>query len=158
MDKKLEGGTIMKKVTQSISSCNRCHRKITNPISIERGYGPVCRSKMVTDVCQEIVDQVDYKLGGCIILRRVNGRAVANIPHTIKRHSPTGFEWGYGGSGPADLALNILYAVTGDKEKAYNLYQDFKWDFISKVPHDGGIINKLDILKWLKRKEVEKPC
>lgn len=26
----------------------------------------------------------------------------------IRNHSPTGFEWGYGGSGPAQLALAIL--------------------------------------------------
>lgn len=26
----------------------------------------------------------------------------------IRSHSPTGFEWGYGGSGPAQLALAIL--------------------------------------------------
>ena len=29
------------------------------------------------------------------------------LPH-ILRHSPTGFEFGYGGSGPADLAFSIL--------------------------------------------------
>ena len=28
-------------------------------------------------------------------------------------HSPTGFGWGYGGSGPADLALSILCAELG---------------------------------------------
>ena len=26
----------------------------------------------------------------------------------IVRHSPTGMEWGYGGSGPSDTALSIL--------------------------------------------------
>lgn len=30
-----------------------------------------------------------------------------NVPHLVAHHSPSGFEWGYGGSGPADLALNI---------------------------------------------------
>jgi hypothetical protein len=48
-----------------------------------------------------------------ILWRDKNGRACVNIPHSIIYHSPCGFEWGYGGSGPADLALNILYAVTG---------------------------------------------
>ena len=28
--------------------------------------------------------------------------------HHVVFHSPTGFEWGYAGSGPADLALSIL--------------------------------------------------
>lgn len=31
------------------------------------------------------------------------------------RHSPTGFSWGYGGSGPADLARSLLIAALGDK-------------------------------------------
>lgn len=31
------------------------------------------------------------------------------------RHSPTGMEWGYGGSGPADLARSILIDVLGDE-------------------------------------------
>src|SRR5512135_81505 len=32
------------------------------------------------------------------------------LRHLVK-HSPTGFSWGYGGSGPADLALSILRDV-----------------------------------------------
>lgn len=31
------------------------------------------------------------------------------------RHSPTGLEWGYGGSGPADLARSILIEVLGSE-------------------------------------------
>jgi len=34
------------------------------------------------------------------------------LPHII-RHSPTGMEWGYGGSGPADLARSILIDALG---------------------------------------------
>src|SRR5207302_1533158 len=35
---------------------------------------------------------------------KVRKRKLRHIPS----HSPDGFEWGYGGSGPADLALAIL--------------------------------------------------
>jgi len=35
-----------------------------------------------------------------------------DLPH-IKRHSPTGMEWGYGGSGPADLARSLLIDALG---------------------------------------------
>jgi hypothetical protein len=52
------------------------------------------------------------------------GRHV-NIQRRIVRHSPTGFAWGYGGSGPADLALNILSVFIGQAD-AESLYQDFK--------------------------------
>lgn len=51
----------------------------------------------------------------------------------INNHSPDGFSWGYGGSGPAQLALAILLDAY-DEELAKNLYQDFKWDVISKFP------------------------
>jgi hypothetical protein len=89
-----------------------------------------------------------------IILRRVKGYATANVPHAIVLHS-TGFEWGYGGSGPADLALNILYAVTGNKELAMRHYQQFKWDFIAKVPTEGGVIKREDIINWLRQRGCE---
>lgn len=71
-----------------------------------------------------------------------------NVPHQMVIHSPGGFEWGYGGSGPADLALNILLLFT-DKETALRLYQDFKWQFVARVPREGGIIRREDILRWL---------
>ena len=45
-------------------------------------------------------------------------------------HSPTGFCWGYGGSGPADLAMSILWDYLG-KEPTLPLYQDFKWKFVA---------------------------
>jgi hypothetical protein len=48
----------------------------------------------------------------------------------VVNHSPDGFNWGYGGSGPAHLALAIILALTGKSDG----YQDFKWDFIAKLP------------------------
>ena len=32
----------------------------------------------------------------------------------VVRHSPTGMEWGYGGSGPADLSRSLLIDALGD--------------------------------------------
>jgi len=46
-------------------------------------------------------------------------------------HSPTGFAWGYGGSGPAQLALAILADVYDDEFALAN-YQQFKWDVVAK--------------------------
>jgi hypothetical protein len=45
-------------------------------------------------------------------------------------HSPNGFNWGYGGSGPAQLALAIMLKLTGKADG----YQDFKWNVIAKIP------------------------
>ena len=36
----------------------------------------------------------------------------------LQNHSPDGFEWGYGGSGPSQLALAILADCLGDDERA----------------------------------------
>lgn len=47
-------------------------------------------------------------------------------------HSPTGFEWGYGGSGPAQLALAILADSLGNDDKAICFHQRFKWEFVSR--------------------------
>ena len=41
--------------------------------------------------------------------------------------SPTGFEWGYGGSGPGQLSLAILLDVTGDADTAFDSFQWWKW-------------------------------
>jgi hypothetical protein len=40
------------------------------------------------------------------------------------------FSWGYGGSGPAQLALSIVLKLTGDIKG----FQDFKWAVIAKLP------------------------
>ena len=44
----------------------------------------------------------------------------------IWNHSPGGFNWGYQGSGPAQLALALLYDVTRDKDIAVRFHQEFK--------------------------------
>jgi len=49
-------------------------------------------------------------------------------------HSPTGFEWGYDGSGLAQLALAILADHLSDDELAVALHQSFKWAVIAKLP------------------------
>lgn len=44
----------------------------------------------------------------------------------VRNHSPDGFNWGYSGSGPAQLALALLLDAVGDAELAARHYQDFK--------------------------------
>ena len=78
------------------------------------------------------------------------GPVVYGVGHEWVHHSPSGFAWGYGGSGPADLALNILLKVTGDRDTALRLHQDFKWDFIAPMPDEGGEILIEDVKKWLR--------
>ena len=63
-------------------------------------------------------------------------------------HSLDGFNWGYGGSGPAQLALALLYDATGDRERALRYYQDFKWQYIAGWRNEWRITSE-EILAWL---------
>ena len=72
-----------------------------------------------------------------------------NVPCRITKHSPTGMEWGYAGSGPADFALHILSVFIVQEEAQKNgLYQDFKWEFVTPLPQEGGTIPREKILNW----------
>jgi hypothetical protein len=54
----------------------------------------------------------------------------------LRNHSPTGLNWGYGGSGPAQCALAILADFTGDDRLAEQLHQRFKFEFVAKFPDE----------------------
>jgi hypothetical protein len=69
----------------------------------------------------------------------VDGRPL-NPRLDLWNHSPTGFEWGYGGSGPAQLALALLADCLGDDDEAVSLHQDFKSAFVAGLPHRGWTV------------------
>lgn len=62
-------------------------------------------------------------------------------------HSPTGFSWGYYGSGPAELARCILWDFLG-REPHPALYQKFKEDYIADFAADW-ILSSEAIESWL---------
>ena len=51
----------------------------------------------------------------------------------LENKSPTGFEWGYGGSGPAQLALALCADALGDHKAALAIYQRFKFNVIARL-------------------------
>lgn len=63
----------------------------------------------------------------------------------LRCHSPAEFEWGYGGSGPAQLALAILADHLGDDGQALNLYQRFKWLVIAVLPRHHWTLTAREI-------------
>lgn len=87
---------------------------------------------------------------GDIHLVRVSGvGALVDIPQRFVYHSPTGFQWGYGGSGPADLALNILGLFVHPAE-AWRLHHDYKADVIARLKGDGPYtITAESVRQWL---------
>ena len=84
-----------------------------------------------------------------VLWRTLEGEAHASVTHAA-RHSPTGIEWGYGGSGPADLARSVLLALT-DEPTANALYQPFKHEVVAKIPEAGGVLRAADIRRWVER-------
>lgn len=50
---------------------------------------------------------------------------VADLKH-VNLHSPTGYNWGYLGSGPADLALSLLADALGETFTKRELRQGYK--------------------------------
>ena len=66
----------------------------------------------------------------------------------LRQHSPTGFEWGYAGSGPSQLALALLLDATGDREAAENNYQRFKGEVVCGLP-DAWVMDRQAVLDWV---------
>jgi hypothetical protein len=100
----------------TLGACRRCGRTLTNPIRIMVGIGPVCagRCRIREAAMDDSDDRFDLPFDPVtmdVVCRRDGERpgfCHFNIPQRHVHHSPTGMEWGYEGSGPADYALNIL--------------------------------------------------
>lgn len=61
--------------------------------------------------------------------------------------SPNGFEYGYGGSGPAQLAIAML-AHACDDDYAVAHYQQFKREVIAELPEGGWTLRTRDLDAW----------
>jgi hypothetical protein len=65
----------------------------------------------------------------------VSGQSLVTVCDGQKsEHSPTGFSWGYGGSGPAQLALALLADALADDDRAVRLHQEFKFKVVACWP------------------------
>lgn len=81
--------------------------------------------------------------------RRVWIDGVELVPgpsQAVFNHSPDGFNWGYAGSGPAQLALAICLAVGMSREDALSRYQSFKFEQVARWDGDFEVM--------LSRKEI----
>lgn len=73
--------------------------------------------------------------------------AAAPLMQEYVRHSD-GLEFGYGGSGPADTALNILSLVVSPRE-AWRFHQEFKADHVATIPREGGRLELSTVRAWI---------
>ena len=74
----------------------------------------------------------------------------------LYQHSSSGFEWGYDGSGSAQLALAILLDFSGDEEAALTNHQEFKSQFIASLSQDNTqwTITGSDIAAFLHQRSI----
>lgn len=75
----------------------------------------------------------------------------------VVNHSPTGFSWGFGGSGPAQLALALLLELT-TKELALLWYQDVKWRLIATLPQADFTPDSHVIVDFIAQATLEDLC
>lgn len=72
-----------------------------------------------------------------------------NLYLNIMNHSPTGFAWGYQGSGPAQLALAIMVSEYGQDLHDHPVhYQEFKREVVAELP-DTFTLSSLDVCNWV---------
>jgi hypothetical protein len=65
-------------------------------------------------------------------------------------HSPSGFSWGYNGSGPADLALCLLLHMGVPDQDAWHMHQMFKANVIAQLEQaKPWQLDHTEIATWL---------
>lgn len=152
--------------------CRRCNRALKREPWRSQGIGKICSAKEAADrerQNEETGDVIVPYDGGDIWIERLacatgteNGTEYlkhscsgirTNVQRTVVRHSPSGFNFGYAGSGPADLALNICRMFT-TPEIADMRYQDFKREFLG-ADGDRLEIKRDDIMRWMADKSAE---
>ena len=78
---------------------------------------------------------------GTRVLVEDRGRLHYLKRHDPANHSPDGFEWGYGGSGPACLASSLAQDATG----CTCGYQHLKREFVAKLDEEKWMITEDEI-------------
>ncbi len=63
----------------------------------------------------------------------------------LRSHSPTGFEWGYAGSGPAQLALALAADVLRDDDRALLVYQRLKFELVGAFAEEGWALTEAQL-------------
>lgn len=74
----------------------------------------------------------------------------------LRRHSTAGFNWGYSGSGPAQLALALAADLLCDDGRAGRVYQPLKNRVVARLDGDVWELSAADLRGAIDRIEREK--
>jgi len=69
--------------------------------------------------------------------------------YDLINHSPDGFEWGYSGSGPAQLALAICASVLNNDSLALSVYQEFKDTVIADIKTSSWTLPESKVKEYI---------
>lgn len=103
-------------------------------------------------------DSEDWCVWVCESSEDGDKRVARLNPHLeVMNKSPTGFAWGYGGSGPSQLAFAILAHVIGvERAKNPMTFQRFKFEVIAKLDQQKGFkITEDEVKAWVKAQQGE---
>lgn len=94
---------------------------------------------------------------GHLTVYKDDERLLPERSQKVWNHSPDGFQWGYAGSGPAQLALALLLDVTNNDELSTKLHQKFKFQFVTKFG-DVWSMTSEEINNWVSSNEQYAKC
>lgn len=98
-----------------------------------------------------MVTYIGLRVGGAATVYRLAPPACGLLKPRLdlRNHSPSGMDWGYCGSGPAQLALAILADVLQDDDAALRCYQRFKFDIVAMLDRAGFTLDQLQVEGWI---------
>ena len=120
------------------------------------GHGHVCKHVLMASMAAARVAYVGFRTAEGPRVHVVRDGNPFLLRH-VEMHSPTGFEWGYAGSGPADLALSILVDYLGNEEAAEDLRGVFKEEVISRLPSTAWMLTEDALAAFFHRHPVRLP-
>lgn len=102
---------------------------------IQGTYKPGDYARNIEEECRLFVDGHELSLADSL---------------KVRNHSPDGWNWGYGGSGPAQSALAICLHIFGNRHVAEVLYQRFKEQFVARwQPQRAPFAVTIDLTDFL---------
>ncbi|WP_248895330.1 DUF6166 domain-containing protein [Haloplanus halobius] len=110
------------------------------PITGDRGRSPTAKNTVYRghrDPAAPVGEEVEVTADG----------EPLDCRYDLLSASPSGLEFGYGGSGPAQLAVAML-AHAFDDEFACEYYQRFKHEVVANLPEEGWTLTKTDLDEW----------